>query len=803
MTLTLPITVTHRLATYSKKIEPLLLEILYWGILIQLLSHLLLPSGKQHTIYYLTVLLPWCILLPFRITKLLPKHLLIYSVVAFLVYSTSSALWSLNPMDNFYTALKQFFYIFSLLSTVYWVINHKENNTLLFKSIIVAALITGIYTLYQINIVDIFHITNNRLMGIAENPLNTALYFGIASLTSFYFFCTEKNRSIYAYGLLCVFFLTIVLLTKSRGPILYLMLSFILSMIVLKKRPSKQVLIICVLILAIITSCLLLYWENISTTMRLSNPSYRLELIAASFAQTKGHFLFGTGLDFNSILTLSNGKQYADSHNFIVEILRTGGLVGTALWAISFLYALFLGLSSQSKPVKLWTIWLIYGALHLFTDGKFLIHRPSSTWFAYWIPFAFLYFTQMKESKWQHWQRWNNLKRYLGWQYHRTSWHWLLYTLRNSFYGAVVYLQHNKTTNNKTKITLDVLILHRSLSSSSFTTLLKELNPLNVQEIYSPKRNIILKKKLFKKTHYKVPLSLYLYATYAKYIVDRYKPKIIITDANGSLYSPFLRLEMNAIGGKVIHIAHSMPISSYRKFSMMDYDYYYVYGQSSVDQLMSRKQLWGHTRCVLTGALNMKNQLSTVSLDTQSKSLVLLGSGPSFEKTPEIHHYYQMVTLWAKKHPEFILYFKPHPRSQLTLWKTLMAEQSQPSNIKTINTYFPLKNTKIAIAAYTNAVIDISLANIPVIWMADPNETDHFKIEHFFRPRVNDTEGLNNTISTILNQHNHYVEQTKAFSHYHLQRHKDVAKFMGSITKKIHQRKETFDYVKIGIVPNN
>ncbi|MFD1693035.1 hypothetical protein ACFSHR_20405 [Azotobacter chroococcum] len=80
------------------------------------------------------------------------------------------------------------------------------------------------------------------------------------------------------------------------------------------------------------------------------------------------------------------------------------------------------------------------------------------------------------------------------------------------------------------------------------------------------------------------------------------RPRLLINDRNGSLCSPFLRLSLNRRGRPLVHLAHATTLESSRRLGMTDYDYYFLFGQSSLDALRERPLRFGDTRAVLSGS---------------------------------------------------------------------------------------------------------------------------------------------------------------------------------------------------------
>ena len=287
-----------------------------------------------------------------------------------------------------------------------------------------------------------------------------------------------------------------------------------------------------------------------------------------------------------------------------------------------------------------------------------------------------------------------------------------------------------------------------------------------------PDKKTILKDKLYGIPNHTVPLRLFFYAAYAYRIVEKYQPKIIMTNDNGSAYSPFLRKYANDSGGVVIHVAHSVPTDNYRKFNLIDYDYYFLYGQSSYQKLSNKKTSYGQTNCVLTGPLYLNLQDTHLPPRAPNQSILLFGTGPKLEKSKHVQSLYAKIHQWATLNADYTLYIKNHPRSGENYWNTTPL----PHNIivtqkETMTTL--MSKASLAISIYSNAVIDAALLNRPSIFFNTDKMNDEFEIEKFFLPRVSDPNELQHSIRTILNDYDHYLQKTREFAHYHIARKND------------------------------
>lgn len=350
----------------------------------------------------------------------------------------------------------------------------------------------------------------------------------------------------------------------------------------------------------------------------------------------------------------------------------------------------------------------------------------------------------------------------------------------------------------------DILFLHASEKSMALqirAPLIEELtkNGLVVLEDAQQRPSTIVKKRLLTRYKYNIPFKYLFISSYIQFIVETYRAKIIITDRNGSIYSSFLKEAIQPYG-KLVHMAHCVATDNFGRFSLIDYDYYFLYGTSSLDEIMHRQVRFGSTKAVLTGSY-FSNKNFNLTADDASKNILLFGIYPDLEKKENYRLIYDMVKQWAEKNPEYSLYFKPHPRSRSDYWK--VASQTIKNIIvldATEKLTTCLANISITLSIYTNAVIDAALLNRPSLMVCIDNMNeldDELDLEKFYLPRATTHEQLQTNINTMLNDYPHYVEQAKNFARYHLEYQQDSIEYITHCLLSIANHKEDFPIVEI------
>jgi len=346
------------------------------------------------------------------------------------------------------------------------------------------------------------------------------------------------------------------------------------------------------------------------------------------------------------------------------------------------------------------------------------------------------------------------------------------------------------------KIQCDVLMLHRSENSRKrglrdHVTKQLRKQGLNVIEAQTENNQTILKNNLFSTPPVKTPLKFLFYASYANYIVENYSPKVILTETNGSDLSPFLKAFLPE-GSSLVHVAHCAITDNYRHYSLIDYDYYFLYGKSSFDKLHKRDNLFGSCKAVLTGPYIPHHAAPLPPCDA-NKNILLFGVNPNMERRPHIQKIYAFIKNLAQKHTDYQLFVKIHPRSETDFWDRAQASCPNIHFIKQgTDMQEALSDISITLGIYTNAVLDAALRNRPSLLVSDDTVDDEFDIEKFFLPRCRNESELQANIEKLLANYPYYVEKTIEFSQYHLAHQDDSVNFIAQCVADIAHNKESF-----------
>ena len=279
----------------------------------------------------------------------------------------------------------------------------------------------------------------------------------------------------------------------------------------------------------------------------------------------------------------------------------------------------------------------------------------------------------------------------------------------------------------------------------------------------------VIARRLLTRPPQAVPLRYFGYAAYAEWLVAKHAPRLLLNDRNGSLCSPFLRLSLNRRGVPLVHLAHASTVESSRRLGMNDYDYYFLFGQSSLEALQARALRFGSSQAVLSGSHMIDKSYDLPVADPAWRTLLILGVGPDKEKEPGYRRTYELLQDWAAQHPEYHVLVKRHPRSGVTFW---VEAASRLPNVTVLaqdcSLAQALEQSSLVVNIMSNAAIEAALARRPVLFVNAGADRDIFSQESYFGPRIRTADELANRVAVINENYLHHVRQAESFAEYHL-----------------------------------
>jgi hypothetical protein len=373
-----------------------LYTILKLGLFAFIAGYFFFPSTTSHRIFfYLLVLLPWLLLLPTQPGIIPVKEPLFLGTTVLLLYLWATVFWSVDSsIQAVWHFGKKAIYPVALISAIWLVVNRdpKSEDALLRVLVVVGTLAAcvslGVYF-------ATLGLQFARLdpVGRVDSPIRGATIYGAIGLISIWSYLNASDRrSVLAYGLTLIPLIMLMVFTGSRGPLAAWLLSVPLLILVVRPNARQEPVGIrreWVLLGGV--AFFLLFWSGVVGWRNfLERTSYRDVIWGAVLREVFEFPWFGQGIRNNVEVVTGAGLVFAHSHNFLLSVLRFGGLLGLSLTLIHLVWCTLSGFRSGTAQSRLWGVWLIYGSLCLLTNGKYPLSEPTEAWFVYWIPIAFL-----------------------------------------------------------------------------------------------------------------------------------------------------------------------------------------------------------------------------------------------------------------------------------------------------------------------------------------------------------------------------------------------------------------------------
>lgn len=366
-----------------------------FGLTIFLLGFFFFSSSSTHnTIYYIGVCVPIVLLLPFYVKKLKIQSWLTVSALVLAFYLFLNSWWAIEfSIGKSLKYLKYLFILYCLFAAVFIFHNKRASSTkLLFIALVVVGSLSSIYGIYD-------HFNKYMMKSIDpllyryNDPIHSAMLAGLVLLTCFWLMIeSHKYKYKFYYLLLSIPLIVLIFLSKARGPQLALILTLIPFCYFQIENIKKHLTLLVYLVISF-SLCLMVllfsgYFDQLFSK-GLSFP-YRLDIWAASLQEAYEHFWFGQGATRKPTPLIASEIAFDHSHCIALAIFRMGGIVGLILFSINLALCFLAGFKQKKSIQHLWLIWLFFGVICLMTNGKYPLTRPSTSWFAYWVPMAFI-----------------------------------------------------------------------------------------------------------------------------------------------------------------------------------------------------------------------------------------------------------------------------------------------------------------------------------------------------------------------------------------------------------------------------
>jgi len=320
----------------------------------------------------------------------------------------------------------------------------------------------------------------------------------------------------------------------------------------------------------------------------------------------------------------------------------------------------------------------------------------------------------------------------------------------------------------------DVLLIHPSRKSflqgrkKPLITAL-QARGMRVEEHVEESDRELLRQRQFAPPGRPVPFLLYWHAAHAAYLLQRYRPKVILSERNAWIVPSFIKT-LRAEGAQIMHLAHSVPSGQSSRYDYFDYDYYLMFGRSSFEYLSSLHGAYGTCRAVFAGPYYLSDSqpfLASPGNESGVLRLLFLGSGPDYEHEAGYQQYCSWVMKWLRDRSDVELAVKVHPRGSGHPW---VAHAAVDARVRILPQEVRLEECAqrfdLVLSGYTNAVLDVARAGTPFVLLG--SDDDYFSVESFGLPRCRVESQLAYCIESVVKAPGDYKLRLAEFLKFHI-----------------------------------
>ena len=376
---------TSRIPRYEIVWAQIALLYLFWGIL------LMAGAGRYKTGFYIAFLTPALIFFCLRpgvwLERLQWRHNLpLAALLLFLFYASLSALWS-DSDKGFLDHLKYGYYVLVLYMTFSALLMNERRTFQTFTVAVVGSLLfllsQAAWQFYSGQWFEGMRFRGG--LGAIQNDLWASHLFGSYTIILLAYVVLTPMNAVRWKPLLIILTgsMTLLLLNGSRTPFAGIFAAVFLVSLLLWNRKSMFIISAAAMLAALLIWCF-------SDTLLERGLSHRPEIWSKVIALSKGHYLWGMGIDHSIEITLANGDQYIDAHSIPVAIFYYLGAVGLTLWAGLIATVLMTARRYRyDRMVVAAAGWVMFGQVAGLFEGASVLSRPKEHWFIIWVPLAF------------------------------------------------------------------------------------------------------------------------------------------------------------------------------------------------------------------------------------------------------------------------------------------------------------------------------------------------------------------------------------------------------------------------------
>ena len=308
----------------------------------------------------------------------------------FACYLTLTLVWAKNSgFSEFLYYVRRPIYIFGFLGlTIELALKYPRFSDWLFTFLCWTTVLTVVVSFFWFYSDKPFAHDRLSLVGDQlQNPVAAGSVLGMVALVCYYNNLTTKKQTTWVYlGLLIVTLLAMGL-TKSRAPLVALLVTWTVGSLWTR---DKKVLF-ALLGITVLAGFAFFQFSSIKSEITRPGLDIRWDIWKQAVERIQDAPFFGEGISTDTLFTVSDGSTWNHTHNVYIGTALYGGLVGLGL----LLTLLFVGtrqaiLFYSREKNFIYLALLLFAGICMLSGNYRITSHPDAIWLYFWVPMAIL-----------------------------------------------------------------------------------------------------------------------------------------------------------------------------------------------------------------------------------------------------------------------------------------------------------------------------------------------------------------------------------------------------------------------------
>jgi hypothetical protein len=284
-----------------------------------------------------------------------------------------------------------------------------------------------------------------------------------------------------------------------------------------------------------------------------------------------------------------------------------------------------------------------------------------------------------------------------------------------------------------------------------------------------------------------IPFSLLAHHVYAKFLLNKYQPKVIFAVENAGVFNSILR-KLMSVDTFILNVAHGVGCYGV-SHSNIDVDYSLVFGQSTIDGLKSNNPKIGSTKAVIVGSPFLYPAISDVEKKDFSNChghILIAGQYvPSWESYDEaIESSKGIIVKFIIDNPNVKFFIRKHPLDQTLTWDDISKCHSNLFLSENPSLMNDLSGVKLVLHMSSNVSIEAGSVGVPAVAVDPMNKAEHLYHEKYLI-KVTTYADLVFNYNKIEENYDHYKRLAYRYSEYFLKYPSNAFERIYSLTDQL------------------